>query len=72
MPSGDIVQMRRDALDRTHDLIRLSGVEFADITRACLNWKESTAGGRRGDVDDMLVRIYARLEEYNKGLQELI
>ncbi|KAH8790775.1 hypothetical protein BGZ57DRAFT_27118 [Hyaloscypha finlandica] len=72
MPSGDIVQMRRDALDRTHDLIRLSGVEFADITRACLNWKESTAGGKRGDVDDMLVKIYARLEEYNKGLQELI
>jgi hypothetical protein len=72
MPSGDIVQMRRDALDRSHDLIRLSGVEFADITRACLNWKERTAGGNRGDVDDMLVRIYARLEEYNKGLQELI
>lgn len=71
MPSGDIVQMRRDALDRTNDLIRLSGVEFADITRACLNWKEVSVGGR-GDIDKMSIRIYARLEEYNKGLQELI
>jgi len=33
LPPGNIVQMRRDALDRSHDLIRLSGVELADITR---------------------------------------
>jgi hypothetical protein len=72
MPSSDIVQMRRDALDRSHDLIRLSGVEFADITRACLNWKERGQDGKRGDSEDMLVKIYARLDEYNKGLQELI
>jgi hypothetical protein len=46
MPSGDIIQMRRDALDRSHDLIRLSGVEFADITRACLNGKRRVLMGK--------------------------
>ena len=72
MPAGNIVQMRRDALDRTHDLIRLSGVEFADITRMCLNWKENGKEEKKSDSDDMLIKIYARIDEYNKALQELL
>jgi Prion-inhibition and propagation len=72
MPLGDIVQMRRDALERSHDLIRLSGVEFADITRACLNWKEAGLNGKRFDSEEMLVKVYARLDEYNKSLQALM
>jgi hypothetical protein len=69
---GDIAQMRRDALDRSHDLIRLSGVEFADITRTCLNWKELGQNGKRFDSEEMLVKVYARLDEYNKSLQALM
>jgi len=72
MPPGDIVQMRRDALDRSHDLIRLSGVEFADITRTCLNWKEAGPNGKRFDNEEMLIKVYARLDEYNKSLQSLM
>ncbi|KAH6720783.1 hypothetical protein BKA61DRAFT_595567, partial [Leptodontidium sp. MPI-SDFR-AT-0119] len=73
MPANDIMQMRRDALDRSHDLIRLSGVEFADITRTCLNWKERerSGDGKKMDSDAMLVKIYTRLDEYNKELQDL-
>jgi hypothetical protein len=74
MLARDIAQMRRDALDRSHDLIRLSGVEFADITRTCLNWTQKGSNGKRlgMDSDEMLLKIYARLEEYNKGLHELM
>ncbi len=72
MPANDIVQMRRDALDRSHDLIRLSGVEFADITRACLNWKGKNSDGKKVDTEAMLTKIYARLDGYNKELQDLM
>jgi hypothetical protein len=72
VPPGNIAQMRRDALDRSHDLIRLSGVEFADITRTCLNWKEVGQNGKRLDSEEMLVKVYARLDEYNKSLQALM
>ena len=53
-------------------MIRPLGIEFADITRACLNWEEKSTGGKKSNIEDMLVKIYTRLDEYNKGLQELM
>jgi hypothetical protein len=46
-PSSDIVQIRRDALDRSHDLIRLSGVEFA-ILREHVELKGEGGGWEEG------------------------
>jgi hypothetical protein len=67
----DITQMRRDALESFPDLIRLSGVEFADLTRACLNWKEVGPNGKRYSSEEMLMEVYARLQKYNLDLQGL-
>lgn len=72
MPPEDVTKMREDALLRPQDLIRLSGVEFANITRTCLNWKETGPDGKRYDNENMLAKVYARLDEYNRSLQALM
>jgi hypothetical protein len=72
IPLSNIIQMRKEALDKPHDLIRLSGVEFADITRTCLNWRETGPDGKQFNTEEMLMKVYARLDEYNRSLQALI
>jgi hypothetical protein len=72
LASGDIIRMRCDALERHKDLIRLSGLEFAEITRTCLNWRDSGPNGIKLDSKDMLLNIYGRLEAYHKQLEQLM
>lgn len=35
-------------------------------------WKEKSADGKKSNIEDMLMKIYARLDEYNRGLQDLM
>jgi hypothetical protein len=64
--------MRKVALEKSHDLIRLAGVEFEEITRRCLDWKEYGENQKRNNVQEMLQMVFLRLSEHNRALQRLL
>jgi hypothetical protein len=70
--SGGITQMRNEVLEKSHDLIRLSGVEFEEVTRRCLDWKEYGEDEKQNDVQEMLQVVFERLEEHSRALQRLL
>ena len=70
--NGGITQMRKVALEKSHDLIRFAGVEFEDITRRCLDWKECGENYKRNNAQEMLQEVFSRLSEHNRALQRLL
>jgi hypothetical protein len=69
--SGGITQMRQLALEKSHELMRLSGVEFEEITRRCLNWKEYGENEKRNNAQEMLQMVFLRLSAHNRAIQRL-
>jgi hypothetical protein len=67
--SDDMKKLRLEALGRCHEVVRLSGTEFAEIARACLNWTETGSDGKRYDCEEMMVKVYSKLNAYNDSMQ---